>query len=164
MHNSHNFQCTCILLNKGPNNQLKRYIPSDWFDITLLFLPLCWQTKGSHTSSFTLLTHGSSNHKATDASSNYTAVYESIFCPPLNCIVAPDKHTHAHTHTSHTCPEIYLIPSRTQWRSWLGHDPMERRINTDAVSRRGEGGVFISIFLHTHMYWKVNKYINVLTS
>lgn len=93
--------------------------------------------------------HTSLNHKTTDASSNYTAVYKSIVCPPLNSILSP------------TQPETMLIPSRTQCRSWLGRDPwaspQNSRINPRAEAGMGGWGVDEGTFNSLWMGQQMNE-------
>lgn len=67
-------------------------------------------------------THESLDRKATDASSNYTVVYESIFCPSLNCKPPLPfflrRHAHKQTHTPHTPLDINPCPPEHN----AGHD------------------------------------------
>lgn len=88
------------------------------FAFAAIYPPLCPQTKGgvSHQFIQTPNAHGSSNCKATDASSNYTLLYKNqYFVRPFSCILTSNTHqhmlalslslTHTHLDTSHPPPE-----------------------------------------------------------
>lgn len=156
--NCSSYMCTSLVSIFDPisKSSHRRQLFSYWltphcFAFATIYPPLCPQTKGgvSHQFIQTPNTHGSSNCKATDASSNYTLLYKNQYFVRFSTASLPQTHTNtcwhflSLTHT-HTQTWICLIPLQNTMEVMTGARPlslpMEKKINISAVSRLRVGG------------------------
>lgn len=136
--------------------------------VAAILLLLCHETKGG-TGQFiqTPNTHESLDLKATDASSNYMAVYESIFCPPLNPPPPPTQTPpNTHTHTPHTLRYSSCPPEHNAGHDWdMTPLPPHGESNKHhcCVKNGGEGkgdSAFNSLYQYIQIHEKDHKINN----
>ena len=112
-----------IWLNKGYTASIKTQISADWFHISVLLLPFVLYCVRRQRNVLRPV-HSYSKHTWRFKPWGNRCLQQLHCSIWINILSSFELHPHPHRHThTHTQLFMYLIPSGTQWRSWLGHDP-----------------------------------------